>query len=535
MNSRDIVEAARTNFLRAKAEGASTDLPYPGGRWDNYCSQARVTIDRFRTAEEVIHYVQSANTGFESRSTGTALAEQVEALDSICRQMFPDFAGSIPSFVETPYSVASTVTTAKGRPVSAPLLWHMRIVMAIVNEYRAKAVLEIGGGYGAPGRVWMTNDLHRPDTYINVDFPETLFYADVYLRATLPDIDLMYLHEGDRIATRPGTHQIVLCPIHNIDDALSMPALVVNTGSMQEMSDEYVEFYMDKIEQSAADRFYSFNRFAQRLGEPSEMMCFAAPVLGVDWTAKVRRFHAGVRSRAEQFFVRTGPSDMVEADAMAAMAGPDPVDGDAFLALFDAARRCRKSDVLIETARKALRGMEEPPREVVWLLRASSPTSREDIALSEAIETMARNSDIHGVQTLAVRGRVDGSLIFVGNDRYVLTDDFGGAIEEALPIEGAAEFSGWAGDIRRNAPASAVVATVDSEVIAMTVPIGRRPDVEAGYGSGVRPACYTLKVPLPAGEEVPDVRLFCLSSDNVACELRAARQLLPSVHISSAA
>jgi coproporphyrinogen III oxidase-like Fe-S oxidoreductase len=145
-----ILDIARHNLNRSIEESRASILPAAGGRWANYCSQARVTIGRFSNPQEVIHYVQSANTGFETRSTGEALEQHCRALEDVCQTLFPEFAHTMQSFVETPLSTPETLMSLRGRIVSTPLLWHMRVIMAIVSRFLPDCVLEIGGGYGAP-------------------------------------------------------------------------------------------------------------------------------------------------------------------------------------------------------------------------------------------------------------------------------------------------------------------------------------------------------------------------------------------------
>ena len=517
----EILDIARVNLRRAGEESGTKALPRPGGRWENYCSHTRVLIGRFRAPEEVIHYVQLANTGFETRLTGAVLEENARSLELVCETLFPEFSKHIPSFAETPLSTAETLTTLRGRSVSMPLLWHMRVIMSVVRHCRPMTTLEIGGGYGAPGRVWMTNGLHRPETYIDVDFPESLFYAEVYLRAALPKLDIVYVHENEALTAGAGP-RLVLCPIHNIDAVLSAPDLIVNTGSMQEMSDDYVAFYTEKIERSNARLFYSFNNFAQPISDRLEMMNFAAPTMGPDWSTEFKAFHPGQRSRAEMLLVRSGATPQSIRAAEAAVTGPDPSGGAAFLDLFDAVRRAQRSDLLLEAAAKAIVGMPYIPKEALWLCRSAKPKSATGRAILQMLERYAAESDIHAVQEHAVDGWVEGGAVVVDGLRYPIIDSTGGAIEAVMELEGAAEIAGWAGDLRSNRPALTIVAATDGAVVARTVPIGPRKDIEAGYGDGLRPAQFSIKVPLTkASAGAPLVRLFAISFDQKAIALAA--------------
>lgn len=521
----DTMALAKLNFARALRESRAASLPHAGWRWDNYCSQARATISRHRDPKEVIHYVQSANTGFETRSTGDALLQHTRALEDYCETHFPQFAHMIPSFVETPLSTPDTLMALRGRIVSAPLLWHMRIIMAIVTRAQPTCVLEIGGGYGAPGRVWMTNGLHRPDTYITVDFPESLFYAEVYVRTVLPDVDLVYVHRGETLPPARGP-RIVLCPIHAIDSVLSAPDLIVNTGSMQEMSDDYVRFYTDCIERSATQQFYSFNNFAQPLTERLETMNLAAPTMSPRWSAVYRKFHPGYRSRAEMHFVRTGDSADALSTAQQAIDAPDPIDGDTFLALFEAVRRAGNSDALLEAAAKAVSGMPYIPKEALWLARAASPTSAVGRVVWNMLEDIAASADVARAEDHSVTGMVEAGSLQEGDRQHPIVAQFAGSVESVMELEGAVAVAGWTGDLNASQPAQSILAAVNGKIVAKTVPVGRRADIEAGYGPGVRPTQFALNVPLSHGGATPPlVQIFATMADGRAVEVDIPMQI----------
>jgi putative sugar O-methyltransferase len=520
----NIVETAKAHLRRAISESQRKPLPDPGGRWENYCNQARLVVDRFNDPIEVIHYVQSpeANTGFETRPTGQALIDDIRSIEQLCATTFPEFSDYITTFIETSLSFPDTTAKLKDRLVSTPLLWHMFIIMRCIRYCRPRTILEIGGGYGAPSRVWMTNGLHRPDSYIDVDFPESLFYAEVYLRATLPDREIVYLHDGDDLGTEPAG-QIVLCPIANVNSVLGWPIdLVINTGSMQEMSDEYVAFYMDRIQRSNCDRFYSFNYFAQPINDRQESMNMAAPTMSKEWSTVFKAFHAaGLFGSAELLFSRSGESADCILAAEAAVSGTYPADGSAFLDLFDIVRRVDRGDLLITAAANAMLGMPYVPKEALWLARRATPAGSVEKVVLRLLEHMAAEGDPHKIQNSAAKGRVEANDLILDRTPYQLIQHAGGSLESFIEMHGAMEIAGWAGDCRTNRPALSIIASVDGTVVSRTVPIGMRQDIEAGYGSGIRPAQFTIKVPLPNAprDKLPLIRLFAITTDYKAMPL----------------
>lgn len=119
-----------------------------------------------------------------------------------------------------------------------------------------------------------------------------------------------------------------------------------------------------------------------------------------------------------------------------------------------------------------------------------------------------------------VLGRVEADHLVIGDRRYAITQRIGGAIEGLEDVFRGVELHGWAADYANNKPAVAIVAAVGSDIVASISPSTRRPDVEAGIGSGVVPAGFRMSVPLH-GYEKPVIRLYALSHDDKAVPLAA--------------
>jgi len=372
----------------------------------------------------------------------------------------------------------------------------------------------------------MTNKLHCPDYYINVDFPESLFFAEVYLKLTIPERDVLYIH-GDT-AIIGHDKGIALCPIANYHNILSHKVdLTINTGSMQEMSDEYVAYYMDAIQKANCDHFFSFNYFNQRIERQLEGMNCAAPVMGKDWSCTFRAYHHADMERggmAEIFYSRTCKPEELLTRAEAAVRRPSPSNGLEFLELFDDVRGVDRADLLIEAAASAVLGMPYIPREALWLARKVQPTSYAERAFLYLLEKQAAGVDVSRTQDGSVRGHVDGGVVFADGLSYPIAQQTGGMLEGCMEMLGAVQLVGWAGDLARNLPVEAIVASVNGKLISKAVPIGRREDIEAGYGNGVQPAKFRIKVPLPGepGQGIPEVCVFGLTSDHKAVPLSAS-------------
>ena len=176
-------------FQRALSSTETSAAPQSDSRWLAYSQWARQEIPLLRTVKEVVAFAQ-LRFGFESRPTGLRHRKYFQGIREKLRQEFPDADDQINAFTELQFSAPSACLTVDGRLVSSQLLNLVRFhLTAIAYTPPADTVCEIGGGYGAPARVWMTSPVRRPKQYIIIDLPELLFFAEVFLRA----------HFGERV------------------------------------------------------------------------------------------------------------------------------------------------------------------------------------------------------------------------------------------------------------------------------------------------------------------------------------------------
>jgi len=113
--------------------------------------------------------------------------------------------------------------------------------------------------------------------------PESLFFAEVFLRA----------HFGDRVINLAETPhddsgQFVLCAAPLIGRLSKTSVdLVINTWSMQEMSDPWIDFYMNWLENSGARFFYSFNAMCRPIDRLGEVANSYSPRPSINWVARM--------------------------------------------------------------------------------------------------------------------------------------------------------------------------------------------------------------------------------------------------------
>lgn len=174
-------------------------------------------------------------------------------------------SGFPPAFAETALASAATVRQVAGRPVSASFLWHLCIHARLRGLVRPACVLEIGGGFGGLARL---NALADPTLrQVLVDLPETLVFADVYLRMALPDRKVVF-------ATTEAELQAADCDILLVPSALFHALagrhfdLAINVASFGEMTEAAALDYQDFLQSCLlVDRLYSINQFGAFMAE----------------------------------------------------------------------------------------------------------------------------------------------------------------------------------------------------------------------------------------------------------------------------
>jgi hypothetical protein len=155
--------------------------PELGTRWQPQADKIRRTIAPMTDVVECLHYAQTQITFDTRESDGyTTDRPRIALYDAMVRHEFPQFADALDGMAENPLSVPESLVDFKGRQVSNVLFWHSRLVLACcAYANRPTRVLEIGSGYGAGPRLWFKNPIVTPTSFILVDIPECLFFADV--------------------------------------------------------------------------------------------------------------------------------------------------------------------------------------------------------------------------------------------------------------------------------------------------------------------------------------------------------------------
>lgn len=269
MDDAEILELARSHYLAA-SELQAEGLPANSNRWTSIQARMRAAIMAFKTIDEVIHAGQ-VSFQFDHREPIEGNAHRFANYVNSLRYEYPHLAGAIDRFEDSPRSVASTLATVRGsgKRVSNVTYFHAFYVLScLTHRPDIDSVLEVGGGYGGAARVWLTNPVRPISRYGIVDLPESLFFAECFLRATLDTHEVVYCLPGVEV-DEAATNRVYLFPLpeHARTNAVAWSA-ITNTGSMGELSIDWVLWWKQWLGRQRYGLFYSHNYF----GLPVERM-----------------------------------------------------------------------------------------------------------------------------------------------------------------------------------------------------------------------------------------------------------------------
>ncbi len=245
------------------------------GRWAHWAWVMRDKIGTFDTVREALNYAQE-DLPFNHREKADN-----KLLDDCKTIIGEEYIWFRDRMEEISDDLASREGTLSGG-VSNMTLWHLWAMLAIQSYAPSvRTVMDIGGGFGAFARLWR---LYFPlDRYVIVDIPESLYFADVCLRANFGD------EVGYFVSEDPKT-KIVLLPVDRMAEYKGGCDIVVSIGSLQEMNETWVNFYMDWLDKCGAKFFYSLNYVAQPVDFLGESRCLWATRPGMAWRTKLLSF-----------------------------------------------------------------------------------------------------------------------------------------------------------------------------------------------------------------------------------------------------
>jgi hypothetical protein len=282
MDDPTVIEARR--HLAEALSHISPSAPPYGSRWQPQVDAMARDIPVLRDATSCLHYAQY-NVTFDGRPPFPGDIMLIQFREWAVENEFPDLVPVLRQMYENPLSGPESLGDFNGRTVSRVFYYHARNCLAgITYANRPKHVLEIGGGYGEIARVWLTNSIAPAESYVIVDIPECLFFAEVALKTEFGD-QVGYFERRD-----PGS-RILLVPLPYLSHFTRSADLVINTGSMQEMSDEWIDFYMKWLAAYDTRYFYSLNYAAQPISVMGESRNLWTQRCGPEWSTRHLRLN----------------------------------------------------------------------------------------------------------------------------------------------------------------------------------------------------------------------------------------------------
>jgi len=366
-----IVGMAKENFRRASILDMDA-FPLLGDRWEAYAGELRRKLPSLRSVRDVIRYAQSPAAGVESHLRGKDLQLYINANLHFATDVPPELLERFADFSASTLVAEEHIVIHHGTRVDANIvniaMRILRLVHALPDDL-PKTVCDIGGGTGATALAWLRNGIHRPEWVTIIDLPETLIFAEVLLRHELGTANVRYLLDGNPIDPDNIGAKIVLCPIANIAALKALQFdLVLNTLSMQEMTDDWIDWYMRWLDEQSCRYFYSANFFGSALADMREGRNSWSPRPSPQWHLRRCWINISDRPMAMQLFAKTR-------DPHPRLIGP-PSRLDRWLKLLDSVRMSGSTDAgLLQRALCYGLELDPVPKETWHLARTLASLS----------------------------------------------------------------------------------------------------------------------------------------------------------------
>lgn len=373
-----VLEDAWQNMTSANAAPKRIASMPASPRWEALLERIRLEISFFTSNHEAIQFAQS-RIDFDHREPVYYAWPLYKLHADTLHAEFPQFSHCFEQISDSPLSRPDSLLNCGGRLISNILFCHVRFLSGcLAHVPKADMVCEIGGGYGAPARLWLTNPIKQPKTYVILDFPESLYFAEVFLRSNFENLALHYVTDSKPLAPAFAAKQrVILCPIHLLEAVAPLSFdLVTNTGSMQEMPDEWIDFWMNWLSKQDCRWFYSMNYFGQPLNSLMETGNMWSPRLNSDWVVRRQQFDPPfLRQQSERNFAEL----IAEKDPQHGLGGSEKararydmtrhriIDNQMLMEVMDIVRLGADEDVLWDALQRIMSQSVPVPKEAYYL------------------------------------------------------------------------------------------------------------------------------------------------------------------------
>jgi len=404
-----IVNEAKRHLMECDRGNDSIQMPV-SDRWKGYLEMIRHEINKIKYAHQAIYFCQSY-IGFDHRTLSALQITYFPLYENLLDCEFPHFMGAINKTSDSPYSLPETLFRYNGRLVSNIYYAHLRYVLQCLTYVKEpKTICEIGGGYGGPARLWLQNPIYRPNTYVIIDLPESLFFAEIFLKMNFEKSEILYITDPKPVSSeRASQYPIILCPIKYLNAVSKLSFdLVINTGSLHEMTEEWVVFWMEWLKKQDCRMFYSLNYFAQPLGFMVEGSVAWSPKLTKEWSIRLQSFDPHfiktqtTRSVAEILAEKTGDEKTMDKSALLSryeLLKNRYLDGQILLEALDVVRIYPQEDIIWDLLTRCVNEMKTVPKEAYYLAEYLTNHASADFKDKNGTALQEIRSKLHSIRS----------------------------------------------------------------------------------------------------------------------------------------
>lgn len=178
---------------------------------------------------------------------------------------------SLPEQVQEPHFYKETaVQFRNGRRLSSNILWRTLKILRVIRNLRRPEghvfSVELGSGNGSLGRLFKI--LLPQQTYIFIDIPESLFFAELFIKMAHPQSRSLYVHHGTSLSDDElREYDFVFLPTAHARAIYGNEIfLFLNTNSLGEMTNQVQSDWMRAVSTAMKPRYlFSLNRCLNRV------------------------------------------------------------------------------------------------------------------------------------------------------------------------------------------------------------------------------------------------------------------------------
>jgi putative sugar O-methyltransferase len=396
----EALTTARNNYLAASR--ANEHLPSFGIRWGQLREELEGAISKFKSSAEAIRFAQTRGIYDHRERMTRQRLPKIKVAQHLLEHEYPEFWAQVYLFKET-----RATTPGYGIKVQAPwggkmfvsdiLYFHASFILTCLRFRRdIDSVCEVGGGYGNPAFQWLTNPVKPVSRYCIVDMPESLFFSEIYLRTALPELSVHYATESSPPSVAPG---ITLVPVALSGQTKNVSFdVVTNTGSMAEMTDEWLSYYPNWLDQQNTKLFYSHNYMANSPEGVGEAPTTLAPVVSSNWRPVYVRpkppimlLQTKARLSSEIIFERTQGRDRQDVGAILEFFEGVKLRLENYVHCLYAILRDLEanSDHIMNFAQKVISDFGYAPVELIYLLSQGDQSNKDLVSLHDELSRRA--------------------------------------------------------------------------------------------------------------------------------------------------